>query len=106
MLEEIARWVDKERKVNNQQPVQKKKTSIKFVKAGCANTKTTPTKNPDCYLTSARDWKLLVDLPGSRLVVPEYVAETGKRPDMLLISLTDVEVLRFIMIDIVIILSL
>ena len=92
VLEEIARWVDKERKVNNQQPVQKKKTSIKFVKAGCANTKTTPTKNPDCYLTSARDWKLLVDLPGSRLVVPEYVAETAKRPDMLLISLTTKQV--------------
>ena len=56
---------------------------IRFVDKG---EKTTHTETETrCYLNSASDWRLTVDLDG-RLKAPGEVAVTNMRPDMLLIS--------------------
>ena len=56
---------------------------IRFVKPGQMTEKEKPL--PRSYLDGAEDWELRVDLDG-KLRVPDKVAETNLRPDLLLIS--------------------
>ena len=83
VLREVAKYTDARRKFCNSNPKPPKTKEIRFVKKG---EKTTHTETETrCYLDSASDWRLIVDLDG-RLKVPEEVAVTDMRPDMLLIS--------------------
>ena len=85
VLREIAQCVDERRMQNNKSP-RKEKTGINFVKAGQQkNKKIIKTEPARCFLDGAADWHLQVDLDG-RLKVPEEVAETNLRPDMILVS--------------------
>ena len=83
MLREVAKYTDARRKFCNSNHKPLKTKEIRFVKKGeiAAHTET----ETRCYLDSAPDWRLIVDLDG-RLKVPEEVAVTNTRPDMLLIS--------------------
>ena len=86
VLEELSGWIDKKRITNNQLPL-RKKSWIKFVKGG-SRVMTDKLRQPtECYLSTARDWKLKTDL-GSRLTVPERIMRTTLRPDMILTSET------------------
>ena len=83
VLREVANFTEARRKSCNNNPKTLKKEEIKFVKQGEI---TTPTeKETRCYLDNAADWQLHVDLD-KKLRVPEEVAVTDLRPDMLLIS--------------------
>ena len=83
VLREVAKYTDDRRKFCNNNPKPIKTKEIRFVKKGEKSSHTeTETR---CYLDSASDWRLLVDLDG-RLKVPEEVAVTNMRPDILLIS--------------------
>ena len=84
VLREVAHCIEERRKTSNTKPNTKEKKEIKFVKEGEKKPKT---KNEDrkCYLDSASDWRLQVDLDG-KLKVPVEVADTNLRPDILLIS--------------------
>ncbi len=87
VLRELANGVDRRRLENNKLPLlDSKRRVIAFVKAGQVKQRpevnTCPSEN---FLSKARDWKLEVDLNG-RLVIPWGVADTSKRPDMMLIS--------------------
>ena len=84
MLRELAQSVDERRMKNNRAPRQKEK-GISFVKAGHKKSSNTKNQPHRCYLDGAADWQLQVDLD-RRLKVPEEVAETNLRPDMILIS--------------------
>ena len=84
VLEELAQWIDKKRKTMNQMPL-RKKSWIKFVKGGKTVTPEEVRPMTECYLSSARDWKMRVDLV-TRLKVPEQVMITTLRPDMILSS--------------------
>ena len=85
VLRELAQCVDERRMENNRSP-REEKGGITFVKEGYKKprqeTKVIP---PRCYLDGAEDWKLQVDLDG-KLKVPEEVAETNLRPDMIITS--------------------
>ena len=83
VLREVAKYTDARREFYNSNPKPLKTKEIRFVKKG---EKTTDNETENrCYLDSASDWRLIVDLDG-RLNVPEEVAVTNMRPDMLLIS--------------------
>ena len=85
VLRELAQCVDERRMENNRAPREKKR-GITFVKEGSQKPKQiTKTIPPRCFLDGAADWKLQVDLDG-KLKVPEEVADTNLRPDMLLVS--------------------
>ena len=84
VLKEIASVVEDRRKQNNISPWKKKKW-IKFVKTGENRKPAARSTEVDSYLSTARDWKLKVDLQ-RRLVVPPHIMETTLRPDMLLVS--------------------
>ena len=82
VLNELAYWVEEQRRVNNKEPV-RKRTWINFVKQGG---KARPsTRTTESYMTTARDWKLQVD-GKTRMKIPEYIVNTSLRPDMVLIS--------------------
>ena len=84
VLRELGYWVDEKRKSINNMPL-KKRSWTKFIKAGEKGKK--PQSNiQDSMLKDARDWKLRVDLPGSQLRIPEHIAATLQRPDMILTS--------------------
>ena len=84
MLREIATYTEARRKISNKNPKPLKTKDIAFVKKG-ETAKPQTEFESRCYLDSASDWRLTVDLDG-RLKVPEEVAVTNLRPDMLLIS--------------------
>ena len=84
VLRQIAQCVDEKRLQNNAAPKEKGSRSIDFVKAGEKNQKVTQ-HVLGSFLDGAGDWSLTVDLDG-RLRVPEKVAETNLRPDMILLS--------------------
>ena len=84
VLREIATYTEARRKIHNNNPKPLKTKDITFVKKG-EKAKPQTEFEPKCYLDSASDWRLIVDLDG-RLKVPEEVAITNLRPDMLLIS--------------------
>ena len=83
VLRQIALFVEAKRKNHNNQPIREGK-KIQFVKAG---EKMTPTEKSllGSYLDGAVDWKLRTDLDGN-LKFPIQVADTNKRPDMILVS--------------------
>ena len=86
VLEEIAHWIEKKRKTMNQMPI-RRRSWIKFVKGGKkAETPGEGRQSNDCYLSSARDWKMQVDLGAHHLVVPAHIVTTDKRPDIILTS--------------------
>ena len=85
VLRELAQCVDERRMKNNRAPKEEEK-GITFVKAGHKKPREKTKNQPHrCYLDGAADWQLQVDLDG-RLKVPEEVAETNLRPDMILTS--------------------
>ena len=83
VLEEIVKWIERRRKQVNQLPITKK-SWIKFTKGGKPEKGGTQLPR-ECYLSSARDWKLMADLT-SRLRIPESIVVTNLRPDMVLTS--------------------
>ena len=83
VLREVANITEARRKSCNNNPKTLNKEEIKFVKQG--ETITPTEKATRCYLDDAADWQLQVDLD-KKLRVPEEVAVTDLRPDMLLIS--------------------
>ena len=83
VLREIAQCVEERRRISNSE----RKTErgwIQFVREGeKAKRKTQqPAAN---FLDGASDWSLTVDLDG-KLKIPEKVASTNLRPDMMLLS--------------------
>ena len=83
VLREIAHHVEEERKENNSSP-RTRTTQIAFVKPGERGKKPGGRKKKS-YLDGAADWRLMVDLD-RRLKVPEEVAPTDLRPDLILVS--------------------
>ena len=82
VLREIAQIVE-ERRSKNAAPRDKGGGKIDFIKPG---EKRRATQRPlTSYLDGAGDWSMQVDLDG-KLRVPERVAETNLRPDMILLS--------------------
>ena len=66
--------------------MEKVEKGITFVKAGHKKSRQKiKIQPPRSYLDGAADWQLQVDLDG-RLKVPEEVADTSLRPDMILIK--------------------
>ena len=61
------------------------KKSTTFVKEGQKVDKSQTEQGTTNYLSSTKDWKVMVDLDG-RIKVPEEVAMTNLRPDILLVS--------------------
>ena len=86
VLREIGFWVDEKRKAVNSMPW-RKRSIIKFLKSGeKAATKPTSDRSEETFLKTARDWKLQVDLPESRTIVPVDMAVTSQRPDIIISS--------------------
>ena len=83
VLRELAIWVEEKRRSNNEKPAAKRQ-KINFVKAG-EKKKSAKNSTGATYLSTARDWKLEVDLD-KQLKVPGEICITNLRPDMLLIS--------------------
>ena len=83
VLRQIALYVEAKCKNHNKQPRREEK-KIQFVKAG---EKRAPTQKslPGSYLDGAIDWQLRTDLDGN-IKFPTQVADTNKRPDMILVS--------------------
>merc|ERR1712055_51021 len=83
VLRQIALYVEAKCKNHNKQPRREAK-KIQFVKAG---EKRTPTQKslPGSYLDGAIDWQLRTDLD-ENIKLPAQVADTNKRPDMILVS--------------------
>ena len=85
MLREIAHHVEEKRKENNKSP-RTGKPQMEFVKAGERKPDTRrKERTKRSYLDGAADWRLKVDLD-RRLQVPEEVAPTNLRPDLILVS--------------------
>ena len=83
VLREIAHHVEEKRKESNNSPATRT-PYIAFVKAGEKKTGSTET-GARSYLDGQTDWRLQVDLD-KRLKVPEEIAPTDLRPDLILIS--------------------
>ena len=83
VLRELAQTVDEKRRSHNDAETIAD-TDIVFVRAG-EKKKGTAKRMTRSYMEGARDWRQLVDLD-RKLRVPQYIAETDLRPDMLLIS--------------------
>ena len=71
-------------KAVNSSPL-KKRTLIKFVKAG-EKAKSEQQHIPQSILNICRDWKMQADLPENPLRVPQHVAATLQRPDIIITS--------------------
>ena len=82
-LREIAQCVEKRRKASNTATTVGNIREIRFVKPGQKAEK--EQQQTRSYLDGADDWELRVDLDG-KLRVPDRIAETNLRPDLLLIS--------------------
>ena len=84
VLRQLAQSVDEKRLSNNAAPREKESRRMDFVRAG--EKKQRKKQLPmGSFLDGAGDWCLTVDLDG-KLKVPERVAETSLRPDMVLLS--------------------
>ena len=82
VLREISSSIEK-KLLENSSAAEPTKRIINFVKEGEKNH---PNKNEvDCYFSSAKDWKMSVDLENS-LQVPKEVTLTNLRPDITIIS--------------------
>ena len=84
VLRELSFWIDEKRKVINNSPW-KRRAEIKFVKPGEKSKPASPV-TPQSFLKIARDWKIQVDLPGSRVTIPIDIAVTAQRPDIVISS--------------------
>ena len=84
ILKELAYWIEEKRKVVNSAPL-KKRAWIKFRKAG-EKVRGSQQHIQESVLNVSRDWKLQVDLPETPLRIPEQVAATFQRPDIILTS--------------------
>ena len=85
VLRELSSCIEEKRKEINSKPW--KNRTIKFVKSGEKSKETTNSPPPtDSILKIARDWKMKVDLPGSPLIIPAYIAVTNQRPDIIITS--------------------
>ena len=62
----------------------KEKRRIIFIKAGEKKEEHKPTQK-ETILSSAKDWKMTVDL-GEKLKIPESIAITDLRPDIIVVS--------------------
>ena len=83
VLKEIAQCVEEKRRISNSDPREKGGVKINFIKQG---EKMKVAQRPlNSYFDGAGDWSMTVDLDG-KLRVPERVAETNLRPDMILLS--------------------
>ena len=82
VLKEISSSIEKKLLDNLSAPEPTKKT-INFVREGEKSQKSNT--DVDCYLSSAKDWKMSVDLENS-LQVPKEVTLTNLRPDITLTS--------------------
>ena len=83
VLREIAHHVEVKRRDNNNNP-RTRTTQIAFVRAGERRPKSGEIISKS-YLDGSADWRLMVDLD-RRLKVPEEVAPTDLRPDLILVS--------------------
>jgi hypothetical protein len=84
VLRELGHWVNEKRKSINSS-AWRKRTWIKFKKAGEKSTKTKPVLQ-ESFLEIARDWEFQADLPGTPLNIPAHIASTKQRPDIILTS--------------------
>ena len=84
VLKELAHWIEEKMKAVNSSPL-KKRTLIKFVKAG-EKAKSEQQHIPQSILNICRDWKMQADLPENPLRVPQHVAATLQRPDIIITS--------------------
>jgi hypothetical protein len=84
VLKELAYWVDEKRKAVNSTPL-KKRSWIKFLKAG-EKAKGVQRSIRESVLNISRDWRIQVDLPETPLRIPEHIAATLQRPDIILTS--------------------
>ena len=85
VLREIAHSVEEKRRTNNADPRERGELQIKFVGAGEKKKERREKVQMSSYLDGADDWSMKVDLD-SKLKIPEYVAVTNLRPDMILVS--------------------
>ena len=69
--------------IENSKKHMEEKRRIQFVKAGEKGER--QVFQPESYLSTARDWKLSVDL-GQRLKIPIAVSATNLRPDITIVS--------------------
>ena len=83
VLKEIAQCVEERRRISNSDPREKRGGKMNFIRQG---EKMKVAQQPlNSYFDGAGDWSMTVDLDG-KLKVPERVAETNLRPDMILLS--------------------
>ena len=82
VLRTVADTVDAAIRANNYKPEAR---PIYFVQAGESTPCTSACKINSCLLSTAQDWQSRVDI-GERLKVPERIATTTLRPDLILWS--------------------
>ena len=84
VLKELANSIQ-EKVVENVSKPENKRTRIQFVKEGEKRKTETKEEEYHTYLSSAKDWKLTVDLESS-LKIPRDICNTSLRPDLILVS--------------------
>ena len=82
VLKEVASGIET-KIIENSNKKMEEKRRIQFVKAGEIGER--QVFQPESYLSTARDWKLSVDL-GKRLKIPIGVSATNLRPDITIVS--------------------
>ena len=84
VLKELASSVQGKIVENTNKP-EKKKSHIQFVKEGEKRQQEIEREEYHTYLSSAKDWKLTVDLDSS-LKIPREICHTNLRPDLIIVS--------------------
>ena len=82
VLKELASGIETKIVENSKKQIEEKRR-IQFVKAGERGER--QVFQPESYLSTARDWKLSVDL-GQKLKIPIAVSATNLRPDIIIVS--------------------
>ena len=84
VLKELASSVQ-EKVVENVSKPDNKRTRIQFVREGEKKKTETKEEEHHTYLSSAKDWKITVDLDTS-LKIPRDICNTNLRPDLIMVS--------------------
>ena len=84
VLRELANAVESRRKIAVEKKVSKRKW-ISYTKEGVKPVLQKSEQSSVSYFDSAVDWELLVDLE-KKLKIPQFIAETTKRPDLIIYS--------------------
>ena len=84
VLRELGHWIDEKKKSFNSMAWKSRKW-INFKKAGEKGVKSAPATQ-ESLLNTARDWKLLIDLPETPMRMPVHIVSTMQRPDIILTS--------------------